>query len=284
MAVIISGTEVAKKYKENMKDEIELLIEQGKRVPHLVVILVGEHPASMSYVKGKAKACAEIGMKNTLINLDESVSEAEVILEIDRLNQDSTVDGILVQLPLPAHINKEEIINMIDPEKDVDGFHPLNVGKMYLNQPCFLPCTPKGIIALLDSIDYDVTGKQAVILGRSKLVGAPVSQLLMQRNATITVCHSKTKNIEELCKQADILVAAIGKLEFVKAEWIKEGAVVIDVGVNRGDDGKLYGDVDFNSAIEVAGVITPVPGGVGPMTITMLLENTLQAYKWREKI
>lgn len=283
MTTIISGKELAKQYKEKMKQEINQIVEAGKRAPHLVVILVGEHPASLSYVKGKEKACLEIGMKNTLIALPESTTEAELILEIDRLNQDNTVDGILVQLPLPNHINKEEIIKMIDSNKDVDGFHPINVGKMYLNQPCFLPCTPKGIIAMLDSIGYSIEGKHAVVLGRSQLVGAPVSQLLLQRNATITVCHSRTKGIEEYCREADILVAAIGKKGFVKGDWVKEGAVVIDVGVNRGDDGKLYGDVEFEEASKRASAITPVPGGVGPMTITMLLENTLQAYKWREK-
>jgi methylenetetrahydrofolate dehydrogenase (NADP+)/methenyltetrahydrofolate cyclohydrolase len=283
MGKILSGKDVAQTYKERMKLEIEQLAEDGKRIPHLIVVLVGAHPASVSYVKGKGKACAEVGMKNTLLEFAENISEDELIQEIIKLNHDNDVDGILVQLPLPNHIRKEEIVKNIDVSKDVDGFHPLNVGKMYLGEETFLPCTPKGIMALLKAAGCNISGKSAVVLGRSQLVGAPVAQLLLQENATVTICHSKTTNIKEYCRNADILIAAVGRMHFVQSDWIKEGAVIIDVGVNRGVDGKLYGDVDFENVKQHASIITPVPGGVGPMTITMLLENTLQAYKRREK-
>ena len=281
MSKILSGTEIAHNYKERMKKEIEQLVVQGKREPHLVVILVGQHPASVSYVKGKEKACLEVGVKNTLVKLDHNISEEQLIAEIEKFNQDEGVDGILVQLPLPEHIRKEEIIKRISVAKDVDGFHPVNVGKMYLGEETFIPCTPKGIMALLKKADCEIQGKNAVVLGRSQLVGAPVAQLLLQANATVTICHSKTKNIKQHCLNADIIIAAVGRPHFVRGDWIKKGAVVIDVGVNRSSGGKLYGDVDFDSVSQHTSIITPVPGGVGPMTITMLLENTLLAYKRR---
>lgn len=275
-AIVVSGKELANKIRTDLKEKVSCFIKEKNVIPHLVVILVGDNPASISYVTGKQKGCEQTNMKSTLIKLPIETTEKELIKEVEKLNNDTSVHGILVQLPLPSHINESTIINTISVEKDVDGFSPINVGKMVLNEECFLPCTPAGIIRLIKETKIDITGKHAVVIGRSNIVGKPVSQLLLRENATVTVCHSRTNNLSEFTKSADILIAAIGKPKFVTADMIKPGAVVIDVGVNRVNN-KLCGDVDYEAALDVAGYITPVPGGVGPMTITMLLENTLEA-------
>ena len=279
MAIVISGKELATIRRNSMKEEV---IEFGKkynRLPHLVVILVGDNPASVSYVTGKGKACVEIGIKNTTITKPENITEKELLNIIDELNNDDTVDGILVQLPLPKHINPDLVINAISPAKDVDGFHPINVASLYLKQPGIVSCTPKGIIEVLDYANIQIEGKHAVVIGRSNIVGMPVSKLLLDRNATVTICHSRTKNLEEITNTADIIIAAVGKAKFVKASMVKDGAVVIDVGVNRDEvTGKLCGDVDFKDVEPKASYITKVPGGIGPMTITCLMENTLECY------
>ena len=279
MAIVISGKELATIRRNKMKEEV---IEFGKkysRLPHLVVILVGDNPASVSYVTGKGKACEEIGIKNTTIKKPENITEKELLNIIDELNNDSTVDGILVQLPLPKHINPDLVINSIAPAKDVDGLHPFNVASLYLKQPGIVSCTPKGIIEVLDFANIQIEGKHAVVIGRSNIVGMPVSKLLLDRNATVTICHSRTKNLAEITNTADIIIAAVGKAKFVKADMVRDGAVVIDVGVNRDEvTGKLCGDVDFKDVEPKASYITKVPGGIGPMTITCLMENTLECY------
>ena len=258
---------------------VEVLKSQYGRTPNLVVVLVGEDPGSVSYVTGKAKAATEVGIANNTIRLADTITEADLLALVDQLNNDDSVDGILVQLPLPKHIDENKIIAAISPEKDVDAFHPMNVAKLWLKQPCVLPCTPKGIIKLLHFAGVDIAGKEAVVVGRSNIVGQPVAKLLLDANATVTVAHSKTKNLAEVTRRADILVAAIGRERFITADMIKPGAVVIDVGVNRDSrNGKLCGDVDFEEAQNVAAAITPVPGGVGPMTITCLMENTVEAF------
>lgn len=277
-ATVINGKELAKKLRADIRERVNQFIEETKVVPHLVVILVGDNPASVSYVTGKQKACEETNMKSTLIKLPVETTEEELIKIINDLNADKSVHGILVQLPLPKHIDEQKIINTICVEKDVDGFSPINVGKMILNEECFLPCTPAGIIKMIKETGIEIAGKHAVVIGRSNIVGKPVSQLLLQENATVTICHSRTKDLKYHTLQADILVVAIGKPKFVTKDMIKPGAVVIDVGVNRVDN-KLCGDVDYEGALEVASYVTPVPGGVGPMTITMLMENTLEATK-----
>ena len=249
------------------------------RVPHLVVILVGEDPASQSYVRGKGKACEVVGIKNTTILRPATITEQELLALIADLNADDGVDGILVQLPLPDHINEDRIIAAIDKEKDVDGFHPLNVAALWMKQPCTVACTPKGIIRMLDEAGVEIAGKRAVVIGRSQIVGLPVAKLLLDRNATVTICHSRTKNLPEVTRQAEILVVAIGRPRFVTADMVSEGTVVIDVGVNRdAATGKLCGDVDYDAVEPKASVITPVPGGVGPMTITCLMENTIACF------
>ena len=279
MATVISGKELATIRRNAMREEVIEFYKKYDRLPHLVVILVGDNPASVSYVTGKGKACEEIGIKNTTIKKPETISEKELLDIIDELNNDSTVDGILVQLPLPKHINPDLVINAISPEKDVDGFHPINVASLYLKQPGIVSCTPKGIIEVLDYANIEIAGKHAVVIGRSNIVGMPVSKLLLDRNATVTICHSKTKNLEAITNTADIIIAAVGKAKFVKASMVKEGAVVIDVGVNRDETtGKLCGDVDFKDVEPKASYITKVPGGIGPMTITCLMENTLECY------
>ncbi len=279
MAIVISGKELATIRRGKMKEEVITYLEKYKRLPHLVVILVGDNPASVSYVTGKGKACEEIGIKNTTIKKPETITEKELLDIINDLNNDSDVDGILVQLPLPKHINPDLVINAIKPEKDVDGFHPINVASLYLKQPGIVSCTPKGIIEVLDYANIEIAGKHAVVIGRSNIVGMPVSKLLLDRNATVTICHSKTKNLEEITKTADIIIAAVGKAKFVKSNMVNEGAVVIDVGVNRDSEtGKLCGDVDFKDVEPKASYITKVPGGIGPMTITCLMENTLECY------
>jgi len=275
-AKLINGLEIAKKLREEMKQKVSELKKEGI-TPHLTVILVGDDPASKSYVSGKEKAAKEIGISSEVIHMVADATEAELLAKISELNHDADVHGILVQLPLPSHIDENKVIEAIDPNKDVDGFHPINVGKMILNQDTFLPCTPHGIIKLLEAIDCDLEGKHAVVVGRSNIVGKPMGQLLLNRNATVTYCHSRTKNLKDLTKMADVLIVAVGKAHFIDASYVKEGAVVIDVGVNRLEDGSLTGDVHFDSVKEKASFITPVPKGVGPMTITMLMENTIKA-------
>ncbi|HDR7351668.1 bifunctional methylenetetrahydrofolate dehydrogenase/methenyltetrahydrofolate cyclohydrolase FolD [Bacillus wiedmannii] len=278
VAVIIKGNEVAEKKRAQLTEEVVKLKEQGI-VPGLAVILVGEDPASRSYVKGKEKGCEQVGIYSELIELPETITEERLLAEIDRLNGDDRINGILVQLPLPKHIEEKAIIERISPEKDVDGFHPISVGRMMTGQDTFLPCTPHGIVELVKETNLDISGKHVVVIGRSNIVGKPVGQLFLNENATITYCHSKTQNMKELTKLADILIVAVGRPKMVTADYIKEGAVVIDVGVNRLETGKLCGDVDFDNVLDVAGYITPVPKGVGPMTITMLLHNTVESAK-----
>ncbi len=283
MAEIIMGSELAKALRQKMAEEVSELKQCGKRIPMLAVILVGNNPASLSYVKGKEKACHEIGIASKMIHLEATVSQSELMQIIRHLNEDPDVDGILCQLPLPEGLNSEEVIRSISPKKDVDGFHPINVAKLYMNEDGFVPCTPLGCMELLHRMGIDPQGKHAVVIGRSNLVGAPVARLLLNANATVTICHSRTQELAKIASQADILIAAVGRAKMITAEYIKEGAAVIDVGINRTQEGKLVGDVDFESACTKAGWITPVPKGVGPMTITMLLENTLKAYRQREE-
>ncbi|MGO4887100.1 bifunctional methylenetetrahydrofolate dehydrogenase/methenyltetrahydrofolate cyclohydrolase FolD [Anaerobacillus sp. MEB173] len=282
-AILISGKDLASDKRLEMKQEVEKLTKDGTQ-PGLAVILVGNDPASRSYVKAKEKACHEVGIYSVLQELPESVSEQELLAEIERLNQDEKIHGILVQLPLPKHISEQAVIETISPEKDVDGFHPINIGKMMIGEETFLPCTPFGIVEMIKSKDIEISGKHVVVIGRSNIVGKPVGQLLLNENATVTYCHSRTKNMKEITKQADILVVAVGKAKFIDADYVKEGAVVIDVGVNRLEStGKLCGDVEFDEVKEVASYLTPVPGGVGPMTITMLLHNTIESVKRKLK-
>ncbi|MCZ2260111.1 bifunctional methylenetetrahydrofolate dehydrogenase/methenyltetrahydrofolate cyclohydrolase FolD [Sporosarcina sp. G11-34] len=273
---IIDGIAIGKVIREEIKERVDLLKEKGC-VPGLAVIVVGDDQASHTYVRNKQKSSVEVGMKSELIKLPATVTEAELLEHITKLNEDDSINGILVQLPLPNHIDENLVIRAIDPKKDVDGFHPENVGKMIIGQRAFLSCTPYGIIKLLERTNTEIKGKHAVIVGRSNIVGKPMGQLLLQRDATVTYCHSKTEDLASFTKQADILIVAIGRTKFITAEHVKEGAVVIDVGMNRDENGKLCGDVDFESVKGKAGAITPVPGGVGPMTITMLLKNTLHS-------
>ena len=279
MAIVISGKELATLRRSAMKEEVSTFEAKYGRVPHLAVVLVGEDPGSVSYVAGKEKACIEIGIKNTTIRKPDTISQEELLNIVNELNQDDSVDGILVQLPLPKHMDSDFIINAIIPQKDVDGFHPVNVASLYLKQKGIVSCTPKGIMEILDYANIEIQGKRAVVIGRSNIVGMPVSKLLLDRNATVTICHSRTKNLSEVTKEADILIAALGKPLFVKEDMVKKGAVVIDVGVNRNlETGKLCGDVDFEHVKEKASYITKVPGGVGPMTITCLMENTIECF------
>ena len=277
--MVISGKELSAKLKVEMAAEVATFGAKYGRVPHLVVILVGEDPGSVSYVTGKAKASAEVGIRNTTIRKPESVCEAELLGIIADLNADEGVDGILVQLPLPKHIDEDKVIAAIDKGKDVDGFHPLNVAALWQKQPCTLPCTPKGILKMLRAAGVEIAGKEAVVIGRSNIVGLPVSKLLLDANATVTMAHSRTRNLGEVTRRADILVVAIGRPKFVTADMVRDGAVVIDVGVNRDPGtGKLCGDVDYAAVEPLASVITPVPGGVGPMTIACLMENTVECF------
>ena len=279
MATIINGKELALSLKQEMAADVATFEAKYGRVPHLVVILVGEDPGSVSYVTCKAKASQEVGLKNTTIRKPDTISEAELLAIIDELNNDDTVDGILVQLPLPKHIDTDKVIAAINVEKDVDGFHPMNVANLWLKQPCTLPCTPKGIIKLLKRANVEIAGKEVVVVGRSNIVGLPVSKLLLNENATVTIAHSRTKDLAEVTRRADILVVAIGRAKFVTADMVKPGAVVIDVGVNRDPETKkLCGDVDFATIEPKVSAITPVPGGVGPMTITCLMENTIECF------
>lgn len=282
--MIISGKELSAKLKAEMAARVATFPEKYGRVPHLVVILVGEDPASVSYVTGKAKASEVVGIKNTTIRKPADITETELLDLIRELNCDDTVDGILVQLPLPEHISEAKVIETIAKEKDVDGFHPLNVAALWQKQECVLPCTPKGIIRMLKAAGVEIKGKRAIVIGRSNIVGLPVSKLLLDENATVTVAHSRTADLAELTRQAEILVVAIGRPKFVTADMVSDGAVVIDVGVNRDPEtGKLCGDVDFAAIEPKASVITPVPGGVGPMTICCLMENTIECFMKNRK-
>lgn len=276
MEKIINGKDLAFDIRMEMKDEVSLLKERGL-TPHLTVILVGDDPASKSYVNGKKKASAEVGIDSTIVELPKETTEKALLQKIEELNQDSLVHGILVQLPLPDHIKEQTVIEKIDPSKDVDGFHPVNIGRMMTGQDTFIPCTPYGIMTMLHSKKIKIEGKHAVIIGRSNIVGKPIGQLLLNDNATVTYCHSRTKNLKSYTKDADILIAAIGRPHAINSDHIKENAVVIDVGINRLDDGSLTGDVDFDDVIDKVSYITPVPKGVGPMTIAMLLKNTIKA-------
>lgn len=277
--MIISGKDLSTKLKAEMAAQVATFPVKYGRVPHLVVILVGDDPASHSYVRGKAKASEVVGIKNTTILKPATITEQELLGLIAELNADDSVDGILVQLPLPDHINEARIIEAISKEKDVDGFHPLNVAALWMKQPCTVACTPRGIIRMLDEAGVEIKGKRAVVIGRSQIVGLPVAKLLLDRNATVTICHSKTVDLPSVTRQAEILVVAIGRPRFVTADMVSEGTVVIDVGVNRDPvTGKLCGDVDFDAVEPKASIITPVPGGVGPMTICCLMENTIDCF------
>ena len=278
MAKILSGKVVSARVKEGLKKEVEELNGKGKRTG-LAVVLVGEDPASKGYVRNKEKACEEIGIYSEMHKLPEETTEEELLSLIDKLNKDDNIDGILVQLPLPKHLDDKVIINNIRADKDVDAFHPVNVGKIMIGDYDFLPCTPAGIMELIYESGVEVDGKECVVIGRSNIVGKPMSMLLLHENGTVTTCHSHTKDLPEVTRRADILVAAVGIAKFVKADMVKSGAVVIDVGMNRDENGKLCGDVDFDAVEPVAGAITPVPGGVGPMTIAMLMRNTVTASK-----
>ena len=282
MAEIIYGSELSKKIKAQIKEKVDVLEAQGKRKPTLAVVLVGDNPASLSYVKGKDKACHEVGFGSKMITMKEETTEEELKAVLDELNKDETVDGILVQMPLPKQLDENRVIMMIDPNKDVDGLHPENIGRFYLGMDSFVPCTPLVIMEMIKEAKISLSGKNAVVIGRSKLVGTPVACLLQNENCTVTICHSRTKEIEKVCAEADVLIAAIGQPKTVTKEWVKEGACVIDVGINR-VDGKLVGDVDFEDVKDKAKVLTPVPKGVGPMTITMLLSNTLKSYERKEQ-
>jgi methylenetetrahydrofolate dehydrogenase (NADP+)/methenyltetrahydrofolate cyclohydrolase len=277
MSNIIDGKAVSLEIKEKLKERVEVIRAEGGRIPCIAVIIVGDNPASRSYVRGKIKAAEYTGMDSRLIEFPEDVEEAVLLKEIQALNADPGVDGILVQLPLPRHIDEDRVLDAIIPSKDVDGFHPVNVANLWLGRPCFVPCTPQGIIRLIESTGESIEGKMAIVVGRSNIVGKPVAKLLLDRNATVTIAHSRTRDLAALTRQADILVAAVGRPGVITGDMVKPGAIVIDVGINRTEDGHLTGDVDFASASQVAGWITPVPGGVGPMTIAMLMENTLKA-------
>ena len=277
-AQIIDGKKIA----AETRAEIAAAVAEQKAAgvtPGLAVIIVGENPASQVYVRNKHKACGEVGMYSEVIEMPGDTTEETLLAKIAELNEDTKIDGILVQLPLPGHINEEKVINAIRPDKDVDAFHPINTGKIMIGNPDFLPCTPAGVMVMLKKTGIDITGKNCVVVGRSNIVGKPMAMLLLGANGTVTVCHSKTKDLAAVTREADILVVAIGRADFITGDMVKEGAVIIDVGMNRRADGKLTGDVDFASASERASYITPVPGGVGPMTITMLLQNTLTASK-----
>lgn len=278
MSNIIDGKQVSAQVKERIAKEVEQLKKSGVEIG-LAVVIVGDDPASKVYVRNKKKACEQCGIKSYEYALPAETTEKELLELVNTLNNDDKVDGILVQLPLPDHLNDKVIIDNIRPDKDVDAFHPVNVGKIMIGDYSFLPCTPAGVMELIDSTGVEVAGKECVVIGRSNIVGKPQAMLLLHRSGTVTICHSKTKNLKEVCSRADILVAAVGRAKMITADYIKEGAVVIDVGMNRDENGKLCGDVDFESCKDKAGFITPVPGGVGPMTIAMLMQNTLTAGK-----
>lgn len=288
---ILDGKKVAQAIKDQLKLSVAQLAVEGKKIPHLAAILVGTNGASETYVAAKVKACEEVGISSTLVRFEESVSVYKLLEKINSLNNDPDIDGILVQLPLPKHISDEEVINAIDPDKDVDGFHPINIGRMILGTPGFIPATPHGIMLMLEHYDINTTGMNALVIGRSNIVGRPMSILLSENknpgNCTVTICHSKTKDIAGLCRTADIIIAALGKPDFVKPDMVKEGAIIIDVGITRVEDSsrksgfRLKGDVDFENVAPKCSFITPVPGGVGPMTIAALLKNTFQSCKMK---
>ena len=279
MAEIISGKIVSEKLRSELRDEIAEFKNKNGVTPGLAVVMVGNNPASAVYVRNKHKACLDVGIESYQIEFPEDITEEQLLSKIDELNADDKVNGILVQLPLPSGISEERVIERISPEKDVDAFHPSNVGRIMIGNYSFLPCTPAGIISLLDHYKIEISGKRCAVVGRSNIVGKPMALLLTERNGTVTLCHSRTKNLDMILRESDIVVVAIGKAEFLRADMIKPGAVVIDVGINRTSEGKLVGDVAFEEVSRVASMITPVPGGVGPMTITTLLQNTLLAAK-----
>ena len=279
--MIISGKELAAKLKAQMAEQVATFPEKYGRVPHLVVILVGDDPGSQTYVRNKERACVAVGIRNTTVRMPADTPEQELLDKIAELNSDDSVDGILVQLPLPKQISEPKVIEAIAQSKDVDGFHPLNTAALWQKRPnesCVVPCTPAGIIRLLDAAEYGIAGKNAVVIGRSQIVGLPIAKLLLDRNATVTICHSRTSDLASYTRNADILVVAIGRAKFVTGDMVKEGAAVIDVGMDLDENGKLCGDVDFDSVAPKASVITPVPGGVGPMTICCLMENTIKCF------
>lgn len=282
MATILDGKAVAAKVKDGVKAQVDALKEQGKRIPCLAVILVGDDPASAVYVRNKKKDCEEVGFISKGYTLPAETTQEQLIALIDELNADSGTDGILCQLPVPKHIDSAAVLERIAPDKDVDCFHPVSAGKLFRGAPCMLPCTPAGVIRVLDEYGIEIAGKNCVVVGRSNIVGKPAAMMLLDRNGTVTVCHSKTKNLAEVTKNADILVSAVGRAGFITGDMVKEGAVVVDVGMNRNSEGKLCGDCDYESCAEKASYITPVPGGVGPMTRAMLMENTMTAYKLHE--
>lgn len=281
MAQIIDGKKISQEIKDELKQKVALYKEQGTEIA-LAVIQVGQDPASTVYVGNKKKACEYIGIQSVAYELPEETTEEELLKIIDQLNHDDSIYGILVQLPVPAHMNEDHIIRAIDPKKDVDGFHPQSVGALSIGQPGFVSCTPAGIIQLLHRSGISIKGKECVVIGRSNIVGKPMALLLLRENGTVTVCHSKTENLAEVTKRADILVAAVGKPKMIDASYVKEGAVVIDVGIHRNENNKLCGDVDFESVEPIASAITPVPGGVGPMTIAMLMHNCVEAVEIRK--
>lgn len=280
MAILMDGKELAKKIREELKEEVEQLKKDGI-TPKLAVVMVGEDKASQVYVRNKSRACDEIGIAFEEFLLPDTTKMEELLALIDTLNNRDDIDGILLQSPIPKHLDINLAFNRISPEKDVDGFNPINVGRLSIGEDSFVSCTPAGIVRMLEEYDIEMEGKHAVILGRSNIVGKPLIQCMLKKNATVTVCHSRTKQIEEITKQADILIAAIGKAKFVKADMVKDGAVVVDVGINRTEEGKLVGDVDFETVEKKVKAITPVPGGVGPMTIAMLMTNLVKAAKKR---
>ena len=279
MAQIIDGKAISRQVREEIAAEVVSFKEKYNCAPGLAVVIVGNDPASQVYVRNKKRGCEEVGFYSESYELDESTTQEELNALVEKLNNDEKIHGILVQLPLPKHLNETEVLLRIKPEKDVDAFHPYNVGKIMIGNHDLLPCTPAGVMVLLEKSGIDVTGKKCVVIGRSNIVGKPMAMLLLHANGTVTVCHSKTQKLADICREADILVASIGKPEFVKGDMVKEGAVVVDVGINRLDSGKLVGDVAFSEVEPKVSYITPVPGGVGPMTITMLLKNTLTAAK-----
>ena len=276
MAKIIDGKAISAEIEEELKGKVAEYKKQGVEIT-LAVVKVGNDPASAVYVRNKEKACEYVGITSRTLALPEETTEEELLKVVNDLNEDKAVNGILVQLPLPKHIDESKVLLAIDSNKDVDGFHPVNVGKMVIGEETFLPCTPAGIIEMLKRTDVEISGKECVVIGRSNIVGKPMSMLMLKENATVTIAHSRTKDLKEVTKRADILIAAIGKAKFVTADYVKEGAVIIDVGMDRDENGKLCGDVDFDSVSQVASAITPVPGGVGPMTVTMLLVNCLRS-------
>ena len=277
MYKLIDGKAISEQVKLEIAEEVKAIVASGRRAPHLAVIIVGHDGGSETYVAHKVKSCEQVGFKSTKITFEDDVTEAELLAKIDELNKDTALDGFIVQLPLPKHISEQKVIEAIDYRKDVDGFHPVNVGRMSIGLPCYVSATPSGIIELLKRYEIPTAGKNCVVIGRSNIVGKPMALLMLRENATVTIAHSKTKNLKELCQTADILIVAIGKPQFITADYVKEGAVVIDVGIHRDENNKLCGDVRYEEVAEKASAITPVPGGVGPMTIAMLMSNCVES-------